>query len=262
MIGLGSENPVLSRFQSNLTISVPFLPNWFRLKLIWQFHPLLKLTFHKLQLPALSFPFPLMSLSPMQLCSGSRSPWRNCRKSCCPWWLQLETPSGLSHSVASPHLTSATPEPSLSEKIQNTLNRNIQEHLSNLTTALQWYVLTQGSLTNTILQIRFVCLGGGFSFREIPLMLFVILPHTSNHTFWSTQLFQLHHHNHKHLYLDLNDILQTLHGWTDGWQPSKIAAYDGQSITSNTLQKHQSGWLSKNIALLATLKPLKAKETR
>ena len=73
-----------------------------------------------------------------------------------------------------------------------------------------------------ILQIRFVCLGGGFSFREIPLMLFVILPHTSNHTFWSTQLFQLHHHNHKHLYLDLNDILQTLHCWTDGWQPSKI----------------------------------------
>lgn len=112
---LDPKNPVLCRFLSNLTISVPFLPNWFKLKLIWQFHPLLKLTFHKLQLPALSFPFPLMSLSPMQLCSGSRSPWRNCRKSCCPWWLQLETPSGLSHSVASPHLTSATPEPSLSE---------------------------------------------------------------------------------------------------------------------------------------------------
>ena len=108
-------NPKPCRFPSNLTISVPSLTKWSRLKLIWQFVSLLKLTFHKLQLPALSFPFPLMSLSPMQLCSGSRSPWRNCRKSCCPWWLQLETPSGLSHSVASPHLTSATPEPSLSE---------------------------------------------------------------------------------------------------------------------------------------------------
>ena len=111
--------------------------------------------------------------------------------------------------------------PASLKQIQNTLNRNMQEHLSNLTTALQWYVLTQGSLTNAILQICSVCLGGGFSFRVIPLMLFVILPHTSNHTFWPTQLFQLHRHNLKHLYLDLNDTSQTS-------QPSETTAYDGQ----------------------------------
>ena len=159
--------------------------------------------------------------------------------------------------IATPHICHSRTQP-LWKKIQNTLNRNMQEQPQNRPTVV---CFNSRKLNEYYNADPFCVFGrcGGFSFRVIPLMLFVILPHTSNHTFWSTQLFQLHRHNLKHLYLDLNDTLQTSHRWTNGCQPSETTAYDDQ-WTSNASQKHQSWWFSKNIASLTTVKPIKNKK--